>query len=113
MVKIEMVIRPFKLDDVKATLERLAIQRFTTSNVVDHDGFMVRREIYRGSEYRIDVPKVKLEAVVSSDRADEVIEALTLAARTTIDGDDGAILIFEVADAVRVRTGQRLEFALA
>ena len=110
MVKLEVVIRPFKLEAVEATLESLGIHGFTTSNVVDHD-FAARKEVYRGSEYRVGLPKVKVEILVAPDRADEVIEALTRAARTSLDGDDGAILIFEVADAVRIRTGQRLAFA--
>lgn len=92
---------------------KLGIQGFTISHVLDHDALAVRKEFYRGGEYLVDLPKVKLELLVSSDRADDVVEALAHSARTTIDGDDGAILIYEVADAVRIRTGQRLEFALA
>jgi len=95
------------------SLERLGVRGFTTSQVLDHDALTLRKEFYRGGEYRVAVMKVKLEMLVSGDRADEVIEALTRAARTSIEGDDGSILIYEVADAVRIRTAQRFEFALA
>ena len=111
MVKIEAVIQPFKLEDVRTSLEALGIEAFIISEAVEY-GPGAHRAFYRGAVYRVDVPRLKLEMLVSSHRADEVIEALARAARTTVPGDDGTILVFELADAVRIRTRERLEFAL-
>jgi nitrogen regulatory protein P-II 1 len=112
MVKIEAIIQPFKLEDVKKSLEALCIEGFMISSAVAHGGPVAHKAFYRGSEYRVDVPMLRLEMLVSSRRADEVIEALSRAASTTIPGDDGTILVYELADAIRIRTRERLEFAL-
>jgi nitrogen regulatory protein P-II 1 len=112
MVKIEAIIQPFKLEDVKTTLETLCIEEFTISEVVAHGGPVANKAFFRGAEYCVDVPMFRLEMLVSSRRADEVIEALSRAASTTIPGDAGTIRVYELADAVRIRTRERLEFAL-
>jgi nitrogen regulatory protein PII len=71
------------------------------------------KAVYRGGEYQVDVPRVKLEMVVSSHRVDDVIEAISRAARTGIEGDDGTVLVYEIMDAIRIRNGRRMEFALS
>jgi len=112
MVKIEAVIQPTKLDDVKATMRDLGIQAII-SEVMNHGGPNVQKAFYRGAEYSLDAPMLKLEMLVSSERADEVIGALSGAARTRLPGDDGHILIYEVADAIRIRNGVHLQFTLS
>ena len=113
MVKVEAIIQPFKLDEVKAALASLGMEGVTILHVLDHGGPAVLKTRYRGGEYHVDVPKVKLEMVVSSHRADEVIDAISHAARTGVAGDDGTILVYEIADAIRIRNGRRMEFALS
>jgi nitrogen regulatory protein P-II 1 len=113
MVKVEAIVQPFKLDEVKAALADLKIEHITILHVMDHAGPKGLKAFYRGGEYHIDVPKVKLEMVVSSHRADEVIDIISRAARTDVAGDDGTVLVYEIADAVRIRNGRRVEFALS
>ena len=112
MLKVDVVIQPFKLDEVKAVLQPLGVVKFTITRVLDHDAFVVKKTYYRGSEYRMDTPKLKLEMLVSSDHIDDVIEVLSRELRTTGYEDDGEILVYEVADAIRIRTGQRLQYSL-
>jgi nitrogen regulatory protein P-II 1 len=113
MVKVEAIIQPFKLDEVKAALTSLGIDGVTILHVLDHGGPGGLKARYRGGEYHVDVPKVKLEMVVSSHRADEVIDVISRAARTGMAGDDGTVLVYEIADAIRIRNGRRMEFALS
>ena len=113
MVKIEAIVHPFKLDEVKAALASLGIEGLTILHVLDHAGSTGLKAFYRGGEYHIDVPKVKLEMVVSARDAEDVIDALSRAARTGLPGDDGTVLVYEVADAIRIRNGRRMEFALS
>jgi len=113
MLKVETFIQPFKLDDVKAVLTPLGVTRFTISQVLDYDAFVVRKTFYRGGECRVDTPKLKLEILVTPEQADEVIEDLSRVLRTSGYEDDGEILIYEVADAVKRRTGQRLQYSRA
>jgi nitrogen regulatory protein P-II 1 len=113
MLKIDAVIHPFKLEDVKATLQRLGIGPILISEVREYGGLVQQKAFYRGAEYCADIPKVKLEMLVSSLHADEVIEELSRAARTTLPGDDGTILVYEVADGIRIRSGSRIQYALA
>ena len=113
MVKIEAVIRPHKLDDVKAALESLAIEDITLYEILDHSPRVVHPAAYRGRQYLADIPRVKLEFLVSSERADEVIDTVLRAARTSVPGDDGTILAYELTDAVRIRSGARLQYTLA
>jgi nitrogen regulatory protein P-II 1 len=108
MIKIEAIVQPFKLDSVKLALDGLGIHRITISHVLDHGGPMALKAVYRGAEYYVDVPRVKLEMLVSSLQTDEVIDAILQAARTDGPGDDGTILVTEIADAISVRIGQRV-----
>jgi len=113
MVKLEVVIQPFKLNDVKAALEALGLERISIFEVLENGGPASPRAFYRGAAYCVDVPRVKLEMLVSSERAGEVIDAISLAARTRSADDDGIIVMYEVADAVRIRDGVHLQYALA
>jgi len=113
MVKVEAIIQPFKLDEVKAALTSLGVEGVTILHVLSHTGPDGLKARYRGGEYHVDAPKVKLEMVVSSHRADEVIDSISRAARTGAKGDDGTILVSEIADAIRIRNGRRMEFALS
>ena len=113
MVKIEALVRSHKLDEIKATLESLEIPEVTISEVFCNGGPMAPTAMYRGAEYRVNIPRVKLEMLVSSLRVEEVVEAVSRAARTGAPGDDGTILVFEVADAIRIRSGTRVELALS
>jgi nitrogen regulatory protein PII len=112
MMKVEVVILPCKITEVKAVLEPLGVTRFTITQVFDHDAFGVNKTFYRGSEFRVDTLKLKLEMLVSPEQVDDVIEDLSRVLRTSGYEDDGEILVYEVADAVRIRTGQRVQFAL-
>ena len=112
MKKIEAIIQPFKLDEVKEALKAIGIDGMTISEVRGHGRQKGHKEVYRGQEYNVDLlPKVKLEMVVPSSRADEVTNALATAARTGKIGD-GKIFVFEVAEAIRIRNNDRGESAL-
>jgi nitrogen regulatory protein P-II 1 len=112
MKKIEAVIQPFKLDEVKDALQAAGIDGLTISDVRGHGRQKGHREMYRGQEYNVDLlPKVKLEAVVASARCEEVVGILAAAARTGKIGD-GKIFIYDVADAIRIRNDDRGEAAL-
>ena len=106
MKKIEAIIKPFKLDDVKEALNEIGIQGMTISEVKGYGRQKGHKEIYRGSEYVVDfVPKVKIEIVLNSDIADEVVETIMKSANTGKIGD-GKIFVFSVDQVVRVRTGE-------
>jgi nitrogen regulatory protein P-II 1 len=112
MKKIEAIIQPFKIDEVKEALLGIGIDGMTISEVRGHGRQKGHREVYRGQEYKVDLlPKVKLEMVVPSERSDEVIAALSQAARTGQIGD-GKIFITDVAEAIRIRNGDRGAAAL-
>jgi nitrogen regulatory protein P-II 1 len=112
MKKIEAIIQPFKIDEVKDALVKIGIDGMTISEVRGHGRQKGHREVYRGQEYNIDLlPKVKVEMVVPSERSDEVIHALSEAARTGKIGD-GKIFITDVAEAIRIRNGDRGAAAL-
>ena len=112
MKKIEAIIQPFKLDEVKEALKAIGIDGMTITEVRGHGRQKGHREIYRGQEYNVDLlPKVKLEIVVPSERSEEIVQALREAARTGKIGD-GKIFILDVAEAVRIRNGDRGESAL-
>ena len=106
MKKIEAIIKPFKLDEVKEALQEVGVQGIT---VVEAKGFGRQKghtELYRGAEYVVDfLPKVKIEVVVPTERLDAVIEAIQKAARTGRIGD-GKIFVFDVEQAIRIRTGE-------
>ncbi|MBZ5578571.1 MAG: P-II family nitrogen regulator [Acidobacteriia bacterium] len=112
MKKIEAIIQPFKMDDVKQALTGIGIEGMTISEVRGHGRQKGHKEVYRGQEYNVDLlPKVKVEMVVASGRTDEVIKALSDAARTGKIGD-GKIFIYDVAEAIRIRNGDRGDAAL-
>ena len=112
MKKIEAIIQPFKIDDVKEALIGIGVDGMTISEVRGHGRQKGHREVYRGQEYNVDLlPKMKVEMVVSADRADDVVQALSGAARTGKIGD-GKIFVTEVAEAIRIRNGDRGDAAL-
>ncbi len=106
MKKIEAVIKPFKLDDVKEALQEIGVQGLT---VLEAKGFGRQRghtELYRGAEYVVDfLPKIKIETVVNDDQLAPAIEAIQSAARTGKIGD-GKIFVSDVIDVIRIRTGE-------
>jgi len=106
MKKIEAIIKPFKLDDVKEALQEIGLQGMT---VVEAKGFGRQKghtELYRGAEYVVDfLPKLKIEVVVGDEQVDAVIEAIQKAAKTGKIGD-GKIFVLDVAKVVRIRTGE-------
>ena len=112
MKKIEAIIKPFKLDEVKEALHEIGLQGIT---VVEAKGFGRQRghtELYRGAEYVVDfLPKVKIEIVVEDSLVERAVEAIQAAAKTGRIGD-GKIFISPVEDAIRVRTGERGEEAI-
>jgi nitrogen regulatory protein P-II 1 len=112
MKKIEAIIQPFKLDDVKEALKNIGIDGMTVSEVRGHGRQKGHKEVYRGQEYQVDLlPKIKIEMVVPSARADEVIRTVIQAARTGKIGD-GKIFVYDVVDAIRIRNEDRGEAAL-
>ena len=112
MKKIEAIIQPFKLDEVKESLKQIGIDGMTISEVRGHGRQKGHKEVYRGQEYQVDLlPKVKLEMVVADERSEEVIKTLAFAARTGKIGD-GKIFVFDVAEAVRIRNDDRGDTAL-
>jgi nitrogen regulatory protein P-II 1 len=112
MKKIEAVIQPFKLDEVKDALIKIGVEGITVSEVRGHGRQKGHTEVYRGSEYKVDLlPKVQLEMVVRDVLLNPVVEALTSAARTGKIGD-GKIFVATVEEAIRIRNGDRGESAL-
>ena len=112
MKKLECIIRPHKLDDVKAALEKADVHGMTVSEVRGFGRQKGQKEIYRGAEYTISfVPKVMVEGVVPDDIVERAIEAIRKSAATGEIGD-GKIFVFPVAHAVRIRTGETDDDAL-
>ncbi|HNY65149.1 MAG TPA: P-II family nitrogen regulator [Deltaproteobacteria bacterium] len=112
MKKIEAIIKPFKLDEVKEGLQAIGVNGMTVTEVKGHGRQKGHKEIYRGAEYLVDfVPKVKIEMVVASDAVDRVVEAIMKSARTGKIGD-GKIFILPIEDVVRIRTGESGEDAI-
>jgi nitrogen regulatory protein P-II 1 len=106
MKKIEAVIKPFKLDEVKEALQELGVQGMTVLEAKGYGRQKGQTELYRGAEYVVDfLPKIKIEVVVADDQLARALEAITGAARTGRIGD-GKIFVFEVLDVVRIRTGE-------
>ena len=112
MKKIEAIIQPHKLDDVKEALMGIGVEGMTISEVRGHGRQKGHTEIYRGAEYRVDLlPKVKVEMAVLDGRVEQIIEVLTNAARSGKIGD-GKVFVSELLEAVRIRNGDRGESAL-
>ena len=106
MKKVECIIKPFKLDDVKTALCDLGITGMTVSEVRGFGRQKGHTELYRGAEYQIDfIPKVKLELVVSTEQVDEVVAAVQREAATGRIGD-GKIFVYPAEQAIRIRTGE-------
>ena len=107
MKKIEAIIQPFKLDEVKDALHGLGVDGLTISEVRGHGRQKGHTETYRGQEYTVDLlPKVKLEVVIPSQQSEAVIKVLSDAARTGKIGD-GKIFLYKVEEAIRIRSQER------
>jgi len=112
MKKIEAIIKPFKLDDVKEALNGIGIKGMTLTEVKGYGRQKGHTEIYRGAEYVIDfLPKLKIEIIVSSEQVEQVIDTIVAAAQTGKIGD-GKIFVLPVEHVVRVRTGERGQEAI-
>ncbi|MDJ0786825.1 MAG: P-II family nitrogen regulator [Myxococcota bacterium] len=107
MKKVEAIIKPFKLDEVKEALHEIGIQGMTVTEVKGFGRQKGHTELYRGAEYVVDfLPKIKIEIAVADDMADKVVEAIVGAASTGRIGD-GKIFVQPMAEVVRIRTGER------
>jgi nitrogen regulatory protein P-II 1 len=112
MKKIEAVVQPFKMEEVKEALKNIGIDGMTISEVRGHGRQKGHKEVYRGQEYNVDLlPKVKFELVIPDTRLEEVIDCITNAARSGKIGD-GKIFVYDLLDAVRIRNGDRGEQAV-
>ena len=112
MKKIEAIIQPHKLEEVKEALKAIGIDGMTITEVRGHGRQKGHKEIYRGMEYQVDLlPKIKVEMVIPDARYDEVIQTLVKSAHTGKIGD-GKIFVFDVAEAIRIRNDDRGESAL-
>ena len=106
MKKIEAIIKPFRLEEVKSALNNLNISGMTITEVKGFGRQRGHREVYRGAEYEVDfIPKVKIDLVVDDDLSDQVVKAIVETANTNKVGD-GKIFVLPVEDAVRIRTGE-------
>lgn len=112
MKKIEAIIQPFKLEEVREALKNIGVDGMTISDVRGHGRQKGHKEVYRGQEYQVDLlPKVKIELVVPGARLDEVISTITSSARTGKIGD-GKVFVYDVSDAIRIRNDEHGESAL-
>ncbi len=112
MKKIEAVVKPFKLDDIKKALQEINVEGMTVTEAKGFGRQKGHTELYRGAEYTLDfLPKVKLEVVTTDELAAKVIEAILASARTGKIGD-GKIFVSTVDETIRIRTGERGEAAL-
>ena len=112
MKKIEAVIQPFKLDEVKDALIKIGVEGITVTEVRGHGRQKGHTEVYRGREYTVDlIPKLKLEMVVTDEMAEKAVQAIIHSARTGKIGD-GKIFLSKVDDAIRIRNDERGETAL-
>ena len=112
MKKIEAIIQPFKLDEVKQAMIGIGIDGMTISEVRGHGRQKGHKEVYRGQEYTVDLlPKVRIEMVVADSLSQKAIDTLASAARTGKIGD-GKIFVYDVAEAIRIRNGDRGDAAI-
>jgi nitrogen regulatory protein P-II 1 len=112
MKKVEAIIKPFKLDEVKDALGEIGIQGMTVSEVKGFGRTGGKKEVYRGSAYVVDfVPKVKIELVIADGQVNQVIESIEKTAKTGRIGD-GKIFVVGIEEAIRIRTGERGEDAV-
>jgi len=113
MKKVEAIIKPFKLDEVKDALSEVGVQGMTVTEVKGFGRTGGKKEVYRGSAYVVDfVPKVKVEIVVEDDQVHDVLDAIEKAAKTGRIGD-GKIFVSPIDEAVRIRTGERGKDAIS
>ena len=112
MKKIEAIIKPFKLDDVKQALNDIGLQGMTITEVKGYGRQKGHKEIYRGAEYLVDfIPKIKIEIVVPTDKVDQVIDVIKKSAYTGKIGD-GKIFVMSLEQVIRVRTGESGDAAI-
>ena len=112
MKKIEAIIKPFKLEEVKDALSEIGVEGMTVSEVKGFGRQKGHTEIYRGSEYTVDfLPKVKVEIAIADDMSDKVVDAIVGASQTGKIGD-GKIFILPIEETVRIRTGEKGEDAI-
>ncbi len=112
MKKIEAIIKPFKLDEVKDALNEIGVQGMTVTEVKGFGRQKGHTELYRGAEYVVDfIPKIKIEIVTSDSLALKVVDAIEKAAKTGKIGD-GKIFVYTIEDVIRIRTGERGESAV-
>ena len=112
MKKIEAIIKPFKLEDVKEALTEIGVTGMTVTDVKGYGRQAGHSELYRGAEYVVDfLPKIKIEVVVSNEQVDEIIEAISHSAKTGKIGD-GKIFVSDLTNVIRIRTGQEGEEAI-
>jgi nitrogen regulatory protein P-II 1 len=112
MKKVEAIIKPFKLDEVKESLSAIGVQGITVSEVKGFGRQKGHTELYRGAEYVVDfLPKVKLEIIVKEDQVTEVVETIQKTAKTGRIGD-GKIFVLPIDEVVRIRTGERGQDAI-
>jgi nitrogen regulatory protein P-II 1 len=112
MKKIEAIIKPFKMEDVKEALSEIGIEGMTVSEVKGFGRQKGHTEIYRGSEYTVDfLPKVKFEIVIADDRVQKAVDAIVQSAKTGKIGD-GKVFILPIEDAIRIRTEERGDTAI-
>ena len=112
MKKVDAIVKPFKLDDVKDKLNEIGVQGITVTEVKGFGRQKGHTELYRGAEYVVDfLPKVKMEIVIADTQVDEVIDTIMKAAQTGRIGD-GKIFVTNLVDVIRIRTGERGEEAI-
>ncbi|HWB59991.1 MAG TPA: P-II family nitrogen regulator [Chthoniobacteraceae bacterium] len=112
MKKIEAIIKPFKMEDVKEALAEIGVEGMTVTEVKGFGRQKGHTEIYRGSEYTVDfLPKVKFEIVISDDRVQKAVDAIVSSAKTGKIGD-GKVFVLPVEDAIRIRTDEKGESAI-
>lgn len=112
MKKIEAIIKPFKLEEVKESLDAIGIKGITVSEVKGFGRQKGHTELYRGAEYVVDfLPKIKIEVILTDDSVDKVVEAITSSAKTGRIGD-GKIFIYPMEEVIRIRTGEKGEEAI-
>lgn len=112
MKKIEAIIKPFKMDDVREALAEVGIAGMTVSEVKGFGRQKGHTELYRGAEYQVDfLPKIKIELVLDDDRVEQAVEAIQNSAKTGKIGD-GKIFVYNVEMAVRIRTGEQNDDAI-
>lgn len=107
MIKIEAIIKPHKLEEVKDALNEIGIKGMTVTEVKGYGRQKGHKEIYRGAEYQVDfMPKIKIEIIIEKSQADQVVETILRSARTGKIGD-GKIFILPVEEVIRIRTGEQ------